>query len=412
MKKLIVIIAVCLFTIGLIGCSSQKFSQKANGAASPKQHHEEGDKGIAAKINKMSLDEKLGQMLMVGVEGTTMGANERMFIRDKHVGGVILYGKNVQSTAQTVQLINQLKSMNQNAGNPLPLFISVDQEGGDVERMPNTITSLPANAKVGQLDDQDFSKEMGQVIGKELQAFGFNMDFAPVLDIKESEQAAIGNRSFSSDKKIVSQLGVATMKGIQSEKVVPVVKHFPGYGSVTVDAHADLPQINYGLKRLEAEDWAPYKQAIASGADAVMVTHLMVPQLNAKYPASMSQTIMTDMLRNKLKFKGVVITDDMTMGAIEKHYPVDEAAIRSIKAGADIVLIAYHKNEQLGALNALKKAVHDGDISMKRIDESVARIMMLKQKYKLSNEPRPQVNIDALNQSIQTVLNGKREKSE
>ncbi|GGE33503.1 hypothetical protein GCM10011391_10220 [Pullulanibacillus camelliae] len=362
------------------------------------------EQSIPAKLQGMTLDEKIGQMLMVGVTGTTIGANEKQFIKEQHVGGVILYGKNIKSAAQTVQLINALKTVNKDAQNPFPLFISVDQEGGSVERLPSTVKSLPSGEAIGKRNNQAYSNRIGQLIGKELKAFGFNMDFAPVLDIKQSSHSAIGNRAFGSDKKTVGQLGVATMKGIQSQQVISVIKHFPGYGSVTVDAHADLPAITYGKGQLEAVDWWPYKQAIAKGADIVMVTHLKVPQIDTHYPASMSRPLITDMLRTDLNFHGVVITDDMTMGAITKHYPVDQAAVQSVKAGADIVLIAYNKSEQLKAIQALKQAVKSGAISMNRIDDSVYRILRLKENYHLSDQLQSSVDVHALNQSIQEAL--------
>ena len=399
MKKYFNLSVLCILISVLMACTPK-------GSTQPQENIDkhEADSALVTKINNMSLDEKVGQMLMVGVDGTSIGANEEMFIKDYHVGGFILYGKNISTTSQTVHLINQLKISNEKSNNPFPLFISVDQEGGSVERLPSSIRSLPTNEKVGNTNNQAFSKAIGQIVGMELHDFGFNMDFAPVMDIRRSSDSAINNRSFSSDKNSVSKLGTATMKGIQSKNVISVIKHFPGYGSVTVDAHTDLPILDYGLDPLETTDWVPYKKAIADGADVVMVTHLMAPQLNAKYPASMSRTIMTNILRNRLEFNGVIITDDMTMGAIEKHYSVDQAVVRSVKAGADVVLIAFHKEEQLAAIEALKRAVKDGDIPMKQIDKSVYRIIQLKQKYKLSDDHVNPVNEDKINDSIQTVL--------
>ncbi|HET7577856.1 MAG TPA: beta-N-acetylhexosaminidase [Bacillales bacterium] len=356
-------------------------------------------------IGDMTLDEKIGQLVMVGINGTKANDQTRQLIQQYHVGGVILYGNNIQTPSQSVKLINQLKAINAKAENPLPLFISVDQEGGRVERMPDEIVNLPSNEKIGNVNDPHFSYKVGQLIGQELQDFGFNMDFAPVLDIRSrSAKSVIGDRSFSSDKQVVSRLGVATMRGIQSQNVVSVIKHFPGYGGATIDAHTGLPKEKYGIDRLMKTEWYPYQKAIAAGADTVMVTHILLPQLDSHFPASMSRSIITGMLRNKLGFDGVVITDDMTMGAIAKHYSIDQAAVQAVKAGADIVLVSFHPDEQISVIKALKHAVQNGDISEERINKSVERILRLKQKYHLSNQPTGAVDVNGLNQKIHSVL--------
>ncbi len=363
-----------------------------------------GQNSISAKINSMSLDKKIGQMLMVGVDGLKPGSDAKAMIRNYHAGGIILYGKNIQSPSQTVQFTNQLKKLNSDSNNPLPLFISVDEEGGIVDRMPSPIIKMPSNKAIGTLNNKSFSYQVGQMLGKELQSLGFNMDYAPVLDVNAHPGlSVIGSRSYSSNSQVVSQLGVATMKGIQSKNVVSVIKHFPGYGSVKTDAHKDLPSLSYGLDQLEQTDWVPYKNAIAQGADTVIVTHVLVPKLKTSYPGSMSPIIINDMLRGKLNFHGVVMTDDMTMGAIENHYKIETAAVKSVQAGADIVMVAFHQKQQEAAFLALKHAVEQGSISKTRIDDSVYRIMQLKQKYKLSDQTRSQPDIHSLNKSIHSL---------
>ncbi|HEX6922550.1 MAG TPA: beta-N-acetylhexosaminidase, partial [Bacillales bacterium] len=360
---------------------------------------------VSAFVNHMTLDEKIGQLVMVGVDGTQPGPQARTLIQDYHVGGIILYGKNIQTTSQTVKLLNQLKKINDDAGNPLPLFLSVDQEGGRVERLPNSIAELPSQGKVGKVNDPELSRRIGQMLGMELSAFGFNMDFAPVLDVvRDPETSVIGDRSFGSDPNLVSELGVSEMKGIASQDVIPVVKHFPGYGEASTNAHTGLPVAKVGMKRLKSIDWIPYKKAIANGADAVMVTHILLPNLNTDYPASMSQKVITGMLRDELGFDGVVITDDMTMGAIKKNYDLDRAAVRAVKAGADIVLVAFNHDQQISVLHALKQAVKKGEITKKQLNQSVARILRLKRKFGLSNRPSNGVNIERLNGKIHSVL--------
>jgi len=197
------------------------------------------------------------------------------------------------------------------------------------------------------------------------------------------------------------------MKGIQTQHVIPVVKHFPGYGAVTTDAHTELPKVDYGLDRLMDAEWLPYKKAIKQGADTVMVTHILLPKLDPHHPASMSRKMVTGILRNQLHFNGVVITDDLTMGAIKKHTKVSKAVVRAVKAGADIVMVAFDPQEETSAFDALKQVVEKGEISEKQIDESVTRIIKLKRKYKLSNQPVDNVNVQQLNQKIKAVLEKK-----
>ncbi|QHS23325.1 DUF4309 domain-containing protein [Virgibacillus sp. MSP4-1] len=362
------------------------------------------DHSLSGKLNSLSLDEKIGQMLLIGMNGQSVGNDVKTMIQEERVGGIILYGKNIKSPNQTVKLTNELKSINQQANPSLPLFISVDQEGGAVERMPPPILPMPSNFTIGRKKDADLSYRVGETLGKETHSLGFNMNFAPVLDvIKDPESSVIGERSFGGNPEVVSRLGIATMKGLQSENVISVVKHFPGYGSVSVDAHQNLPTLEFGNEYLEHHDWLPYKNAIEQGADVVMVTHMLTPALNAKYPSSMSSRIITNMLRGELDFNGLIITDDMTMGAIENNYSIDRAAVESVKAGADVVMAAYHKDQQIAILNALKRAVKNGEISEQRIDNSVFRIMKIKEKYHLSNNQISIPDISSLNKKIKKI---------
>ncbi|HEU5140184.1 MAG TPA: beta-N-acetylhexosaminidase [Bacillales bacterium] len=386
------------------GDSSEE-DQDNNDEPSQNNNQNGSDPSIPVIVSHMTLDEKIGQLVMVGVNGTQPGSHAKSLIRDYHVGGIILYGKNIETTNQTVKYLNQLKSINAKADNPLPLFLSVDQEGGRVERMPDAIKELPSQGKVGNTGDPGFARQFGNLIGTELSAFGFNMDFAPVLDvIRDPESSVIGDRSFGSDPQLVSKLGVAEMKGISSRNVIPVVKHFPGYGEVSTNAHTGLPVARIGLDKLQNVDWVPYKQVIANGADVVMVTHILLPKLDTDYPASMSKKVITGMLRDKLGFDGVVITDDMTMGAIKENYEIDQAAVRAVNGGADIVLVAFNYEQQVSVIHALKQAVKNGKISKKELNRSVGRILRLKREYGLSDQPAGNVNVNQLNQQIQTVL--------
>jgi len=300
--------------------------------------------------------------------------------------------------------MNDLMAANSN--NQLPLFLGTDQEGGKVVRLPGALKNFPTNRKIGDINQSKFSFEVGQLLGEQLKAFGFNLDFAPVLDVNSNpNNPIIGDRSFSNDPAIVSKLGIQTMKGLESEQVIPVVKHFPGHGDTSVDSHLELPKVTKSLNDLNQLELVPFKEAIKNGADVVMVAHILLPKIDPQYPSSMSKEIITGTLRKQLGFDGVVMTDDMTMKAITNHYAIGQAAVDSIKAGSDIILIAHEYANITAAIEAVKVAVSNGEITEERINESVQRIIKLKEKYQLVNQPVPAVDINKLNTDIEKVLN-------
>ena len=336
-------------------------------------------------LSGMSLDEKIGQLIIAGIDGTNINAASNQLIEQYKIGGVIFYAENAETSEQTKAFVNNLKVANQT--NQYPLFISIDQEGGRVARLPKQVEKLPTAAVIGKKNDPDYAFNVGRTLGTQLSQSGFNMNFAPVLDVNSNpNNPVIGDRSFSADPEIVSILGVQTMKGIEEQYVIPVVKHFPGHGDTSVDSHIELPKVDKTLKQLEQLELIPFKKAIQVGADVIMVAHILLPQLDNSYPASMSTPIITDLLRHDLGFNGLVITDDMTMKAITNHYGIGEAAVQSIKAGSDIVLVAHHPKQTIAVIEALKVAVTANEITVQRIDESVARVIKLKEKYKLANE--------------------------
>ena len=318
----------------------------------------------------------------------------------------IFFSNNLTDPKQTVQLLNQIKS--ENDANPLPLLLSVDQEGGRVTRLPGDLVNFPTNQEIGTINSPDFSYKVGTLLGKELNEFGFNLDFAPVLDINSNpNNPVIGDRSFGEDPDIVSHLGISTMKGIQSQHIISTIKHFPGHGDTSVDSHLELPVVNKGLDELESLELIPFEQAIKKGADVVMVAHILLPALDSTYPASLSKKVVTDILRKQLDFNGVIMTDDMTMEAITDNYQTGPAAVQAVKAGSDIVLVAHRYDQIVKAIEAVKAAVLNGEISEERIDESVERIMKLKQEYNIEDVNVKQANVENLNQMINDLLNSK-----
>nr|WP_225941908.1 beta-N-acetylhexosaminidase [Sporosarcina limicola] len=354
-------------------------------------------------VSTMSLNEKIGQLMLAGIDGTAIDSNTKSLINDYKVGGLILYAENMSDTRQVVTFLSHIKSAN--STNRLPLFLGVDQEGGQVSRLPKEVAKIPTNKIIGKINNPQFSFEVGAMLGEQVKAFGFNMDFAPVLDINSNpNNPVIGNRSFGKDEVVVSALGIQTMKGIQSQNVISVVKHFPGHGDTAVDSHFDLPQVNKNIDELQDLELIPFKQSIENGADVIMVAHILLPKIDAKFPSSLSKSIITDLLRNKLGFDGVVMTDDMTMRAITKHFDIGQAAVESVKAGSDIIMVAHDYEKVKAAVNALRIAVQGGEITEDRINTSVKRVIQLKRNYEMNDEKVEDVDINKVNDEARKVL--------
>ena len=361
---------------------------------------------IAEQIKTMSLEEKIGQMVIVGLEGYTPDDRARSMIEDYHVGGFIFFGLNVENAEQLLSLTNSLKSFNSKEKNSVPLFLSIDEEGGRVSRVPNELMKLPTSKEIGDVNNPDFSYQVGGLLADIVKAFGFNLNYAPVLDINSNpENPVIGDRSFGDNADVVSTLGVATMKGMQDSGVVPVVKHFPGHGDTHVDSHVGLPSVDHSMERLQSFELKPFQDAVERGADAVMIAHIQMTEIDPENPSSLSKAVITDLLRDKMGFKGVVITDDLTMGAIKENVDISEAAVQSVNAGVDIVLVCHGYDNEVAVLDALKVAVDTGEISEERINESVYRIFQLKYKYQMSDQIIPSVNVEDINRDISQVLN-------
>ncbi|WBL45929.1 beta-N-acetylhexosaminidase [Clostridium estertheticum] len=352
---------------------------------------------VQKKVDSMNLDEKIGQLVIVGLDGYSINNNITNLIKQHKVSGVILFSKNVENSNQLVSLINSIKS--NNSLNKAPLFVSVDEEGGRVSRMPYELKKLPSNQIIGNLNDSDLSYNIGKIIGDELKIYGFNMDFAPVLDINSNpNNPIIGDRSFGNNSNIVSKLGIKTMKGMSNNNIIPVIKHFPGHGDTSVDSHVGLPVVNKDINLLNNFELLPFKNAIKNNADAIMVAHILLSKIDNENPASMSKVVITDILRKKLKFNGVVITDDMTMAAIIKYNDIGDAAIKSFNSGSDIILVCHEYDNELKVINSLKTAVQNKTISEKRLNESVYRILKLKEKYKINNDTLNTINTNKINE--------------
>lgn len=362
------------------------------------------EKSKPVTIDSMSTEEKIGQLVMLGIDGYSLNFEAIKLIKDEHVGGIILTGKNIKSIDQLHSLNNQIKELNRKE-NKIPIFISTDEEGGIISRMPHGIKNLPSSGEIGEHNDPQLALEIGEAIGERVNEFGFNMTMAPVMDVNSNaNNPVIGKRSFGSDEKLVAKLGNAEIKGIQSKHIIPVIKHFPGHGDTDTDSHKGLPVVNHDLKRLREIELYPFKEAIKENADVVMAAHILIPNIDSKYPSSLSKEVITELLRKELHFNGVVITDDMTMGAVSKNFDIGEAAVTSILAGTDIILVNHGTKNKKTVLRALTQAVKEGIISEERLNTSLERVLKLKNKYQLSDESTDQVNINKINKSSENIL--------
>lgn len=360
---------------------------------------------IQSKIQHMTLEEKVGQLFIIQVYGTTAtdpdceqtnlnsgrGAkNFKEAIEKYHVGGFLYFNWNYNigtplDAKQVNALSNEIQEIAMSQRMPVPMLIATDQEGGIVARVTEPATVFPGNMALGATGSAEYAKKAAQIMGMELKCLGINMDFAPVVDVNiNPENPVIGVRSFSSNPDLVAKLGTAQVQGYQSQNIITTVKHFPGHGDTNTDSHYGLPIINHDLETLENVDLKPFKAAIDSGVDAIMTAHIVVPALdNSGLPATLSKPILTGLLREKLGFDGVIVTDSLGMSGANV-VPPDRVAVEAFKAGADILL---NPPDVDVAYNSVLNAVKNGEISEKRLDESVFRIMKLKMKKGLFSNP-------------------------
>lgn len=353
---------------------------------------------VEEALSAMTTEEKVGQLLIAGFYETEAGEEARSYIQDYHVGGLILYGRNVESAQQLTDLTNGLKAL---AGDGIPLFLSTDQEGGMVERMPPEIQKLP-NAY-----DVSAPAAFGAALGTECAAFGLNTDFAPSLDIwSNPNNTVIGRRAFGSDAETVTQRGLAFLTAMEESGIIPVVKHFPGHGDTDTDSHVGLPVVDKTREELLEMELLPFQAAIDAGAPAVMVGHILMTQIDPDKPATLSSEVVTGLLREELGFDGVVFTDDLTMGAITQNYGLGEAAVLAVEAGCDVLLVCHEAGSVDQVYTALLDAVDAGRITEDRLDQSVRRILTLKQDYGLTSDPVDLPDLDALNARVAAVTAG------
>lgn len=332
----------------------------------------------------MSLEDKVGQLFMVGFHGHEPNTDILNLIDKYNVSGVCYFSRNLKNPKQVHQLSTALQNK---AKKGFPLLLTVDQEGGMVNRLTEGITISPSNMALGALNNRVYTKQIAEIVAKELRAMGVNMNFAPALDVNNNpNNPVIGVRSFGETPNLVGVHGNEIVQAYQKENIAPSVKHFPGHGDTDVDSHLDLPVVPHQMDRLNEVELAPFRYVIERGVDSVMVSHVAFPTLEKKYPATLSHNIITGLLREQLGYDGVVVTDCMEMLAIDDNYTSAESAILAINAGIDLVLVSHTYEKQRAAMDGVIEAVRSGEITEERIDESVKRILALKERRHVGEE--------------------------
>jgi beta-N-acetylhexosaminidase len=358
---------------------------------------------IETILARMTLEEKIGQLFLVFFHGPALSPALSEMIVDYHIGGIVLFSiaGNIENPAQVAQMINHAQAEAVAHGAGIPLFVSVDQEGGPVVRLTDGVTHFPSQMAVGATASEELARRMAQVTAQELAALGINMNLAPVLDVNNNaNNPVIGLRSFGSSPELVTRLGVAMLDAYREAGVIATVKHFPGHGDTTVDSHFGLPIIPHARERLDMVELAPFRAAVQQGAPAVMTAHVLFPAIDPDpdRPATLSPLVLQGLLRQEMGFEGVIITDSLGMGALKQLVGTVEAAQLALRAGADIVAfgadIGATVDEQKAAYQRILSLVQAGEISEEAIDASVRRILRLKAEYHLL-EWAP-VSVDAI----------------
>lgn len=323
----------------------------------------------------------IGATLMFGFNGTTVTKQVETLITKHHIGGIILFARNIKNQSQLKKLCRDLQKTRKKVSDT-PLFIAIDQECGAVSRLIDPLFSFPGNMALGATGDKKLAYQQGKAVGTALLNCGINVNLAPVLDINNNpDNPGIGVRSFGDKTSAVSAMGANTIKGYQWAKISACAKHFPGKGDAAQDAHLALPSINVSTAKMHKRELMPFKEAIKNKTDMIMVSHVLYPACDKKNPATLSHKIITGLLKEKMGYKGLVVTDDMEMKAIADNYGIEKAALISLKAGSDIVLVCHTYKEQLKTLKFLYQNFIDGVLDKEIIEEKYKKIKKLQQKY-------------------------------
>ncbi|WP_198004780.1 glycoside hydrolase family 3 protein [Rubrobacter xylanophilus] len=355
----------------LAGCSGGAVGGEARDPGKPA--------GGEDPVGEMSVREMVGQMFVVSLGGTRSDYYIEKMVRERNVGGVLLFGYNMRSLPQVRRLTGELQRLSMATEPAVPLLVAVDQEGGEVQSAP-WVSPQPSAAEIGASGDPEAARRVARRIGSELLEAGVNTDLAPVVDTGFG--AAIGSRSYGENPELVSRMGSAAVEGFREAGVISAAKHFPNHGPATSDSHTGLPIVDHDMDTVLSRDLPPFAAAVRAGVPMVMVGHLLYPAIDQENPASMSPQAIR-LLRERLGFDGVVITDDLAMAGARQGGSVARAAVRAVSAGADMLIVSSPPPQQAEAYDALVRAVRSGGIPERQVRASVRRIVEMKEDYNL-----------------------------
>jgi len=382
-----VLTIVLLAVLGSCKTTAQRVSEKPElfrkSVLRPRLAPEAETRRVQRIMRAMTLEQKIGQRFICWIEGKQITEQSLELVRQA-AAGVILYPWNIENPDQVRELTAAIQKAARESDPPIGFFISVDQEGGRVVafRFRET-TGLSPAFYWGRYDDPRYVTAIAYIAGREIRELGCNMNFAPVLDLYgTADSTIIGDRSLGNDPAAVGTLGIHYLQGARRAEIIPVIKHFPGHGSSTVDSHGRLPVVDMPEEKLLERDFKPFLMAVQAGAEAVMTAHILFPQIDPDYPVTLSERILRDMLRDRYGYQGVIISDGMAMGALAENFTVSDSLKLMIRAGVDLILV--HSRYDLVDLKLeILRLLHRGEISEAQIDEGVERILKLKLRYGL-----------------------------
>jgi beta-N-acetylhexosaminidase len=373
--------ALCALAVSLVafvGCGSDPSKTSEEASEEIRASVEEATE----EVGQLGVRDAVGQMFVVGMEGTEPHYYIEKMVRERNVGGILLLGHNMESEEQTRELTDSLQRLSMETEPDTPLFVAVDHEGGEVQGAP-WVSPQPSAAEVGGRANPEEARRISERIGGELRRGGVNTNLAPVVDIGSG--AAIGSRSYGDDPTLVATMGAAAVGGFEEAGIVSAAKHFHNHGPALEDSHVARPVVDHDIETVLQSDLAPFRAAVEAGVPMVMMGHLVYPAVDPERPASLSPAAV-GLLRDELGFNGVIVTDDLIMEGARRGGTTAEAALRAVEAGVDLLIISGPPEEQAAAYDAIVAAVESEEIPRQRIDTSVERIERVKDRYQIFGE--------------------------
>jgi beta-N-acetylhexosaminidase len=340
-----------------------------------------------ARMSLREIRRHVGQLALLGFDGHTVPDDVRRLARQFDLGGVVFFARNVVDPEQVTELSREAQAL----ASDIPLWVSVDQEGGRVARLKRPFTEWPPMITLGRAGDEKLAERFARALAAELKAVGISLDFTPVLDVLTNpKNPVIGDRALADRAEDVARLGTVIIRTLQAEGIAACGKHFPGHGDSSTDSHFELPIVEHSPDRLQAIEFVPFKAAIDADVASIMTAHILVPSIDEDRPATLSPAIVDGLLKKALGFQGLVLSDDLQMKAISGRYGHSEATVGAISAGCDAVLMCAPDAEaQMAALEAIIYAVEQRRLTERRVEDALSRHRRVKERFLAPPRPRP-----------------------